>query len=48
VHVPILTNTTRPDVASIVHTSVVELEYDLAPPPVVTVDVIVGGVAVNE
>ena len=42
VHVPALTNVTKPDDELIVHTDVVELEYDFDPPPTDAVDVIVG------
>lgn len=47
VHVPASTNATRPDDELIVHTEVVELEYDLVPSPTPAdgVDVIVGFVA---
>ena len=43
-HVPISTNVTRPDEELIVHTDVVELEYDLVPlsSPTDAVEVIVG------
>jgi hypothetical protein len=44
VHVPALANAPRPVLELIVHTEVVELEYDLAPvpSPALAVDVIVG------
>ncbi len=50
VHVPVATNVTTPVDAFIVHTEVVELEYDFAPLPSVELfvdDVIVGGVALK-
>ena len=48
VQVPALTNVIRPDVASMVQTEVVELEYDLVPASLtVTVDVSVGLVATS-
>lgn len=47
VHVPASTNATSPDEESIVHTEVVELEYDFVPTPAEAVDVIVGFVAAS-
>ena len=48
VHVPVVTNATKPDDELIMHTDVSELEYDFVPDPAEAVDVIVGGDAVNE
>ena len=45
VHVPAATNATSPEDASIVHTDVLELEYDFVPAPTDAFEVIVGGVA---
>lgn len=47
-HVPAATNVTTPVEALIVHTDVVELEYDFVPAPADAVEVIVGGVASPE
>ena len=47
VHVPASTNATSPDDELIVHTEVVELEYDFVPTPAEAVDVIVGFVATS-
>jgi len=43
VHVPASTNATSPDDELIVHTEVVELEYDFVPAPADAVADIVGG-----
>jgi hypothetical protein len=48
VQVPAATNVTTPVDASIVHTGVVELEYDFVPAPTEAFEVIVGGVALPE
>ncbi len=49
VHVPAVTKTTSPELESMVHTDVFELEYDFVPFPFpkLAVAVIVGGVALN-
>jgi len=48
VHVPASTIVTAPVEELIVHTEVVELEYDFVPPPADGVEEMVGGVASPE
>lgn len=46
-HVPALTKVTWPVDVPMVQTDVVELEYDLLPPPAEAVEVMVGGESVS-